>query len=471
MRLYEMLRLLMINSDGLPDRELTGVTCSTDKVKKDSLFFAINGEETDGHRFVSLALEKGAAAAVGQEALNAAGYVRTDNSRRAHALAQSLFWGRPQEKLKLCGVTGTNGKTTVTAMIRSAAVSAGLGCGLIGTVNTVAGGRSAPSERTTPGPEELYPLFREMADSGDRLCVMEVSSHALATERVHGLTFDAGVFTNLTRDHLDFHKTMDAYARAKGGLMENSRFSAVNADDPRAEYFLGRAGGETVTYGIEKGEFRARDIVLTPEGVEFTCPLGQVHLPPGGRFSVYNGLAAACGALGLGIPEKSILRGLNLFQSVPGRLEKLKTKGKYNVYIDYAHTPDGLEKVLRALREFAPEPIVTVFGCGGDRDKSKRPMMGEIASTLSDLCVVTSDNPRTEEPMAIIDDILAGINGKNAVVEPDRRAAIGLALRSASGGGTVLLAGKGHETYQIVGREKLHMDERELVAEIENEMK
>lgn len=466
MRLSEMLRLLRINPADVPDRELSGVTCSTDKVIKDSLFFAVDGMRTDGHGFAPLALEKGAAAVIGERELDLKNYFRTENSRRAHAEAQSAFYGRPQRELKLCGVTGTNGKTTVACMIRSAAVAAGVGCGLVGTVNTVAGGRTLPSVCTTPGPEDLYPLLREMADSGDRLCAMEVSSHALAMDRVWGLDFDAGIFTNLTRDHLDYHGTMEAYAAAKGKLFERCRFSAVNADDPRADYFLGRAGGETLSYGIDKGEFRATDIELTPEGVEFTCPVGRIKLPPGGRFSVYNGLAAACGALALGLSEKSVLRGLNMFQSVPGRLEKLNTKGNYEVYIDYAHTPDGLENVLRALREMGARRIITVFGCGGDRDRTKRPIMGEIASTLSDLCVITSDNPRTEEPSAIIDDILRGVKG-NYLVESDRREAIRLALEAASPGTVVLLAGKGHETYQIVGREKRHLDERELVAEIE----
>ncbi len=466
MRLSELFGILKIKA-GLPDREVAGVTCSTDKVKDGSVFFALEGSLTDGHGFAAKALETGAAAVIGERELPLENYFRVENSRRSYALASAAFYGFPGRELRLCGVTGTNGKTTVANMVRSVAVAAGLGCGLIGTVETIAGGHRSPAERTTPGPEELHALLREMADSGDRVCAMEVSSHALAEDRVYGLSFDVGVFTNLTRDHLDFHGTMDNYAAAKGLLMENSRLSVINADDPRAGYFLGRADG-AVTYGVDGGDFRAENIVCSPEGVSFTCPIGRVELPPGGRFSVYNGLAAICAALGLNIPEKSVLRGMSLFRSVPGRMELVPTRGKYRVYIDYAHTPDGLEKVLTALREFAPGRIITVFGCGGDRDRTKRPIMGEIASSLSDLCVVTSDNPRTEDPSAIIADVLKGVRGEHIAVK-DRREAIKTALEAANEGDIVLLAGKGHETYQIVGTKKLHMDERELVREIEDE--
>ncbi|MGN1098407.1 MAG: UDP-N-acetylmuramoyl-L-alanyl-D-glutamate--2,6-diaminopimelate ligase [Clostridia bacterium] len=470
MQLSELFGMLKINSVGFADCEISGVTCSTEDVMSGSVFFALKGGRADGHDYAALALEKGAAAVIGERELSLAGkYARVENSRKAFALACASFWGNPEKKLRLCGVTGTNGKTTVTNMIRSAAVSAGLGCGLIGTVENIAGGRHIGAERTTPGPEGLYPLLREMADRGDKICSMEVSSHALAENRVYGMEFDVGVVTNLTRDHLDFHKTMEAYAAAKAELMKNSRISVINADDPYAPLFMDSAG-EYVTYGIDKeADFRAENIVCSPDGVGFDCPIGRIELPPGGRFSVYNALAAALAAVRLGIPEKSVLRGLNLFQGVAGRMEILKTKGKYSIYIDYAHTPDGLENVLKALREFAPKKIITVFGCGGDRDKTKRPIMGEIASRLSDFCVVTSDNPRTENPSDIISDILKGMKSFRFVAVEDRKEAIRFAVRMAEEGDIILLAGKGHETYQEIGTEKIHMDERELVRDIENE--
>ena len=466
MRLSDLFGMLKINAGEFSDSEITDISCSTDKLKEGGLFFALKGAAADGHDFVARALEKGAAAAIGEEDLPIENYYRVQSSRRSFAEAISAFYGNPGRELRLCGVTGTNGKTTVTNMIRDTAISAGIGCGLIGTVESIAGGRRRIAERTTPGPEDLYPLLREMADSGDKLCVMEVSSHGLAGDRVWGLGYEVGIFTNLTQDHLDYHKTMEAYAEAKAKLMEMSRLSVINADDPRAEFFISRSN-KVITYGIEDGEFRAENIVCSPEKLSFTCPIGMVELPTGGKFSVYNALAAICGAIGLGIPEKSVLRGMSLFKGVPGRLELLQTLGSYDVYIDYAHTPDGLENVLRAIREFAPRRVITVFGCGGDRDRSKRPLMGEIASTLSDFCIVTSDNPRTEPPMDIIADVISGVKGDSFIAEKNRPKAIYLALDMAEEGDIVLLAGKGHETYQILGNDKIHMDEREIVREYE----
>ncbi len=471
MKLSELFRLLKINSGTDLNQEVSAVVCSSKDVVPGCVFFAVRGQRADGHDFAAAAVQSGAAAVIGEEELTADKYFRVNDSRRAFAQASAAFAGNPEKSLRLCGVTGTNGKTTVTSMIRSAAVSAGIGCGLVGTVENIAGGRHFPAERTTPGPEKLYPMFKEMVQSSDRVCIMEVSSHALAGERVYGLEFDVGVFTNLTRDHLDFHKTMEDYALAKARLMEQSRICVINADDSYAPLFLAHSR-KAVTYGIDKkADFMAENITVDPEGVSFTCPLGRIQLPPGGRFSVYNALAAVCAAVNLGIPEKSAVRGLNIFRGVSGRMELIDTKGEYHIYIDYAHTPDGLENVLKALREFAGKRIITVFGCGGDRDRTKRPMMGEIASRLSDFCIVTNDNPRTEDPGSIISDIIAGMKNSRFAAVEDRKEAIRLAVRMAEAGDIILLAGKGHETYQIIGTEKLHMDERELVREIEEEEK
>ncbi len=468
MRLSEIFGSLKIKSPAY-DPEITGITCLADEAHRGTVFFAMKGANADGHDFIPLALSKGTEAVVGQAPLTEERYFRVENSRRAFAEACGVFLGRPQRRLRILGVTGTNGKTTVTNMLRLAAEASGLRCGLAGTIENIAAGRHIAASQTTPGPEELYPLLKEMADGGDRMCAMEVSSHALAGDRVWGIEFEVGVFTNLTRDHLDFHKTMEAYARAKARLMEQSRISVINADDPWAAYFKGYARS-AVTYGIDApADFAARNIEITSSGVSFDCPIGRVKLPPGGRFSVYNALAAACGALAAGIDAGSVLNGLNTFGGVPGRMELLDTKGKYKIYIDYAHTPDGLEKALSALREFAPRRIITVFGCGGDRDKTKRPLMGEAASRLSDFCVITDDNPRTEDPALIIDDIIKGIEGDRFAVVQGRREAIRLAMGMAEKDDIILLAGKGHETYQIIGTQKLHLDERELVREIEDE--
>lgn len=473
MQLSDILGTLKINPAEYPDREITGVTCSTDNVRLGSLFAAVRGVKTDGHRFLGLAAEKGAVAAIGDEEIARIPpelvYIRCENAEKAYALACAAVCKNPQRRLLMAGVTGTNGKTTVTSMLRSIFVAAGIGCGLIGTVETIAGGRRRAAERTTPAAEELFPLLGEMASSGDRCCVMEVSSHALVRNRVHGIRFKAGVMTNVTRDHLDFHKTMQAYAEAKASLMEQSETGVINADDGFSALFKEKAE-RYVTYSAEgKADFRAENIKYSPEGITFSSPAGEIKLPPGGKFSVYNALAAMAAASVMGLEDKHIRAGLEMFQGVRGRMELLKTKGGYKVYIDYAHTPDGLENVLTALRQFAPKRIITVFGCGGDRDREKRPLMGEVSARLSDFTVVTSDNPRTEAPEDIIADILKGIKTFRFAAVTDRREAIRFALRMAADGDIILLAGKGHETYQAVGDEKIPMDEREIVREAEAE--
>ncbi len=466
----EIVKPLSITVNPKDDFEAANVTCSTQKVVKNSVFFAINGTVTDGHIFIEQAYEKGAGAVVGERDLNTGRlYFKTDDTRKAFAVAAAAFYGNPQNDLEVWGVTGTNGKTTVANMLRSISLANGKGCGLVGTIENIAGGKAVEAERTTPDAEALFSLFRKMVDGGDKVCAMEVSSHGLAESRVYGIKFRVGIFTNLTQDHLDFHKTMEAYAEAKSVLMQNSEAAVINADDPWADFFKSRAE-KYVTYGIKnKADFMATDIKCTADSVSFNCPLGEIILPPGGYFSVYNALAAACAAHEAGISDEAVIKGLRDFSGVKGRLEHLNTKGKYHVYIDYAHTPDGLENVLNGIKEFAEKKIITVFGCGGDRDKGKRPKMGRIASVMSDFCVVTNDNPRTENPDEIIAGITAGMEGGEYVCIPDRKEAIRYALTHAEDGDIVLLAGKGHETYQIIGTEKRHLDERELVEQVEAE--
>lgn len=473
MKLSDILGTLKISSAGFPNAEISGVTCSTDKIRPGNIFAAVRGVNADGHDFLGLAARRGAAAAIGdRDIAEIPGnliYIKTENAERAYALACSAFFENPERKLIMAGVTGTNGKTTVTNMIRTIMIAAGIGCGLVGTIETVAGGRSREAESTTPPAEEIFALLREMADSGDRCCAMEVSSHALARNRVYGIHFDVGVMTNVTQDHLDFHKTMQAYAEAKAALMEQSEIGIINADDPRAELFKSHVG-KFVTYAVDReADYRARNVVYSPERIVFGSPVGEIELPAGGKFSVYNAMAAMAASAALGLEDKYIRAGLCLFQGVKGRMELLKTKGKYKIYIDYAHTPDGLENVLKALRQFAPKRIITVFGCGGDRDKTKRPLMGEISDRLSDFSVVTSDNPRTEDPNEIISDVLKGFKTFRFMAVTDRREAIRFAMRMAKENDIILLAGKGHETYQVVGEERVHMDEREIVREIEAE--
>lgn len=471
MYLSEVFDILKIKPEkSVQDTEILGITCSTDKVRKGFIFAAIKGENTDGHRFAREALEKGAAMVLGEEDLPLSGlYVRMENSELAYGRLCSEFWGNPQNELITVGVTGTNGKTTVTNLIRTICIAAGIGCGLIGTVENICGGESTPAAQTTPLQEELFPLLRKMADRGDKVCVMEVSSHGIARNKVKEIAFDVGVVTNVTEDHLDFHKTMDAYAKTKASLMKQCKTAVVNIDDSYAPLFMDKAE-KTVTYGIEKkADFNSFDEGYSPEGISFNSPVGEITLPAGGKFSVYNALAAIAATDAMDIKHKYIKGGLSLFTGVKGRMELLKTKGKYKIYIDYAHTPDGLEKVLTALRQFAPKKIITVFGCGGDRDREKRPIMGEISGRLSDFSVVTSDNPRTENPTEIIEDILRGFKTYKFVAVNDRREAIRFAIRMAQEDDIILLAGKGHETYQIIGTEKIHMDEREMVREIEAE--
>ena len=373
----------------------------------------------------------------------------------------------------MIGITGTNGKTTTTYLVKHILEDClGAKVGLVGTIQNMIGDEVLHTERTTPESLELQALFRHMADAGCTHVVMEVSSHALCLHRVDGVTFDVGVFTNLTQDHLDFHKTMEEYCRAKAMLFARSKVGAVNVDDPWAKEILAHATCPVLTYSAKgQAALEATDIRLEPHHVAFTahyqgtetaCTLG---IP--GTFSVYNALSALSAALALGIAPEKAAASLATARGVKGRAEVVPTPGKdYTVLIDYSHTPDSLENILKTVREFARGRVIAVFGCGGDRDPIKRPIMGKIAADLADLVVVTSDNPRTEDPMAIIDQILVGIpkdQTPTTVIE-NRRQAIRWAMDNAQAGDVIVLAGKGHETYQEIGHEKFHLDEREEVA-------
>ncbi len=473
MKLSDLLKKVHVLSV-YTDTEITAVTDDSRKVTPGCVFVCIVGEKFDGHTFALSAMESGAKAVIVQEDTGAENQVFVKDCREAYALICAAFFGNPAEKLKLIGITGTNGKTTTCFLLKDIFESAGMKIGLIGTIKNVIDSRDFEASLTTPDSFELQGLFAEMVKQGCTHCVMEVSSQALAQQRVAGLRFAAAVFTNLTRDHLDYHGGFENYKAAKHILLEQADLAIINIDDDEADYMMGGLICPCVTYSIktDASDYTAKNIHLKPTGAEYELVgkgvIGRVQLRVPGTFSVYNSMGAACCATELGIPFKQVLEALANSKGVPGRLEIVPTDTDYTVIIDYAHTPDGLKNILQALREIAPGRVITVFGCGGDRDKTKRPVMGEIAAKYSDIAVVTSDNPRSENPGQIINEIVSGMEGAKipVIVEEDRTLAIGKALQKAKKDDIVLLAGKGHETYQILNTGKIHFDEREKVAEI-----
>jgi UDP-N-acetylmuramoyl-L-alanyl-D-glutamate--2,6-diaminopimelate ligase len=439
------------------------------------VFVCIEGAHFDGHDHAAEALAAGALCIVAQKETGLAQQLLVKDTRAAYALLCAAFYGSPARKLCLVGVTGTNGKTTTAILLKQIFDAAGYKTGLIGTLVNMVGEAESPATLTTPDPWELQGLFAQMVAAGCTHCFMEVSSQALAQRRVEGITFQAGIFTNLTQDHLDYHGSFENYKAAKTQLFAQSELAIVNLDDEAAPAMLAAGSPRQVAYSIRDNaaDYTAKNVQCHAEGVLYELVgrsvIGRVRFGVPGAFSVYNSLAAACTALELGLELNQVLAALEASHGVRGRMEAVPSGIGYSVLIDYAHSPDGLENVLGALRGYAQGRIITVFGCGGDRDKTKRPIMGRIASELSDLCIVSSDNPRSEDPDAIIADILAGIKNKASVsVEPDRRLAIQLALKRARSGDIVLLAGKGQETYQILADGKIHLDEREVVAEYFN---
>lgn len=462
---------------GDQETDITGITNNSRAVKPGYAFVAVRGYESDGHRYIPSALENGASVIICEERPENAGVpcVMVENSRAAEALFAANFYGRPAESLRMVGITGTNGKTTTTNLVKHIIEAAtGAKCGLIGTNRNMIGDAEKPAERTTPDSIELQALLREMVDAGCAYCIMEVSSHALYLDRVRGITFAAAAFTNLTEDHLDFHKTMDAYAEAKSRLFKMAEKGIVNLDDPYARVMLDAATCPVFTYSTSNNaaDLTAKDIRLGQSSVSF-CVLYdgdikkiKLHIP--GMFSVYNALTAVSVALALGIGMDSAIAALAECEGVQGRAEIVPTGRDFTVLIDYAHSPDALENILKTVRGFAEGRVVLLFGCGGDRERTKRPIMGEIAVKLADYVYITSDNPRTEEPMAIINEILEGVRGTKTPYEviENRREAIRRALENARAGDVIILAGKGHETYQIIGKEKHHFDEREVVRDV-----
>ena len=475
MKLKELLvgiSVLEMTAD--PELDIMNVAYDSRKVTSGGLFVAISGFATDGNRFIPMAFEKGAVAVVtAKKPEMDVPYILVESDRLALALIGCNFYGHPAKSMTMIGVTGTNGKTSTTLLLKQVLEKTmGAKVGLIGTMENMVGDEIIPTERTTPESFELQGLFARMRDAGCTHVVMEVSSHAIALDRVAGVRFDVGAFTNLTEDHLDFHKTMEDYCDTKAELFKRCEFGVANRDD---EYFDRITAGATckmLTTSVKaQAELYAENLQLHADGISFTAIAGgkkqEVSLPIPGRFTVYNALSVLGIAMQLGINLEAAAKALATAKGVRGRVEVVPTPGKpYTVLLDYAHTPDGLENVLRSVRDFCKGRLIAVFGCGGDRDPIKRPIMGRIGVKIADIAVITSDNPRTEKPMAIIEDILKGIDEdkKNYVVIEDRRKAIRYAMDIAGKDDMIVLAGKGHETYQEINGVKHHLDEREEVA-------
>jgi UDP-N-acetylmuramoyl-L-alanyl-D-glutamate--2,6-diaminopimelate ligase len=462
----------------LPDIEITGITADSRKAGPGVAFACLKGEKSDGHDFAAAAASAGCSAVIAQRETGAgAPHIIVEDSHEAYALACANFFGNPASKMKIIGVTGTCGKTTTTTIIKHILEHCGHRTGLIGTISNISGDRELPAHFTTPEPLELQRILRQMADDGCEYCVMEVSSLALVQKRVAGLKFIAGVFTNLTQDHLDYHRTMENYLKAKQMLFEVSVIGIINADDPYAATVIKEAPCRTVTYGVRDtgADFVAGGIEYKPDGISYTlsgAASGRLCACLPGGFSVYNTLASVACAVSVGIDAADAIDAVATFGGVKGRIEVVPTGRDFSIIIDFAHTPDSLEKILRTVRGFAKGRVVALFGCGGDRDKGKRPKMGRIAAENADFLIITSDNPRSENADDIIKDILAGLEGVSTpyVVVTNRREAIKYAVAHARRGDVIVLAGKGHEDYQILPTGRIHFDEHDIVAEILNEL-
>ena len=474
MKLKELLKgIHVLECTADPELEISAVYYDSRKVCAGGLFVAISGFASDGNRFIPMAMEKGAVAVVTSRVPQGdVPYILVENDRLALSLLGINFYGNPAGGMKLIGVTGTNGKTSSTVLLKQLLEKTlGAKVGLIGTMENMVGDEVIPTERTTPESLELQALFARMRDAGCTHVVMEVSSHAVSLERVGGVHFDVMAFTNLTEDHLDFHKTMDAYCDAKAELFARCDRAVINIDDSYAPRMLEKAGCPVIRTSIHAGDLYAENPALHAEGIEFTAVYGgekvAVSLPIPGKFTVYNAMTVIGIALQLGLSLSDCADALKTATGVKGRMEVVPTPGMpYSVLIDYSHTPDALENVISSVKNFCRGRVISVFGCGGDRDPIKRPIMGEIGAKLSDIAIITSDNPRTEVPGAIIEDILRGVKpeyGRFEVVE-DRRAAIRYAMDIAEKDDIIILAGKGHETYQEINGVKYHLDEREEVA-------
>ncbi|HXF91540.1 MAG TPA: UDP-N-acetylmuramoyl-L-alanyl-D-glutamate--2,6-diaminopimelate ligase [Nitrospiraceae bacterium] len=481
-------RLQIVERRGDLQVPIADVTDDSRRVKPGALFVAVRGERADGHAYIGSAIRSGAGAVVVQSEVVDCEIplIRVKDSRLALGLLGSRFYGNPSSRLRMIGVTGTNGKTTVTYVCKALLEAIGRRVGLVGTVAYLIGTEVIPASHTTPGALDLQALLARMVCAGVDSAVMEVSSHALALDRTVGCEFDVAVFTNLTQDHLDFHRDMDDYFQAKlklfvglsvSGTKGMSKRAVVNADDPRGELVRAACAVPVWTYSIRnRADIRAEDVHLSLDGTRFTAvtPAGRFPVESRlvGEHNVYNVLAAIGVALQEGLSPDEVRSGLEQVRDVPGRFERVEAGQDFTVVVDYAHTEDALVRLLTTAQSLKTGRIITVFGCGGDRDRGKRPKMGRAAVRYSDVVVLTSDNPRTEDPMAILREVEAGVREALAAKSnvryemiADRRQAIEAAVREARPGDMVLIAGKGHENYQIIGTTKFHFDDREVARE------
>ena len=461
-------------STALPDCEITGVTDNTGALEKGMIFVCIKGLHFDGHDAAAQMLEQGAVCVVTERDLGLGErQILAENTRVAYGKLLAAWYGHPERAMTMVGITGTNGKTTTATLVKEMLKAAGHRVGLIGTVQYEIGDTVKPSKNTTPLPAEYFALLAEMRDAGCTHVVMEVSSFGLEQRRIGDTRFAAAVFTNLTQDHLDIHGTMENYYQAKRMLFDLCGYAVVNVNDGYGKRLLSEISCEKAGYGLNvpEAEISASDITLRAAGTQFTLTASGRAIPVTmrmtGLFNVANAAAAFAVGSRLGLSEETMLTLLAQYPGVRGRCEVIPTPLGCTVICDYAHTPDALEKVLCSLRACTDGKLIAVFGCGGDRDAAKRPLMAKAAAAAADLLVVTSDNPRTEDPLAIIGDILAGLKDADVpyLTEPDRAEAIYLAMKQANAGDVIVLAGKGHEDYQIIGKEYHHMDERELTAD------
>ncbi len=470
--------LTPVNIKGKLDLNIKEIGYDSRKLKSDSLFICIEGFKDDGHKYINQAIKKGAKAVVIEKKLSYYSkditYIRVKNSREAMAKIAAVFFDYPLTELSLIGVTGTNGKTTTTYLIKSILEKAGYKTGLIGTIKNIINNRSLPAVRTTPESLDLYRIFKELVENGVDYTIMEVSSHALDLKRVYNMDFKVAVFTNISQDHLDYHKSIEDYLAAKSLLfkqLESDGTAVVNIDNKFCDKIIEAVTGKVLRYSINnKSDLMASEIVLTPRKAEFTVTgKGRIKLNLTGRFNIYNALAAIGAGYSLGIQFKIIKEGLEKNEGVAGRFELIDCGQDFAVIVDYAHTPDGMKNVLTTAREFVKGDIIVIFGCGGDRDRGKRPQMGKIAMQYADYCILTSDNPRSEDPFKILEQIEAGIENKKGnflyMVIPDRKEAIFQGIEKANKNDTVIIFGKGHETYQIFKNKTIHFDDREEAQE------
>ncbi|MDR2899296.1 MAG: UDP-N-acetylmuramoyl-L-alanyl-D-glutamate--2,6-diaminopimelate ligase [Clostridiales bacterium] len=479
MKLFDLLKNIDYTLAQGKDTEVTGIAIDSRKVNEGDLFICIDGLNVDGHRFIPDVFSKGASAVLVdkdiEDDFKGMAVVKVTDTRAAMSIIAGNMYSWPSKSFPLIGVTGTNGKTSTTYFLEAVFKKANHKTGVIGTVSTRVGDtpvKTSFATSTTPDPLELQQIFVEMKDIGVDEVVMEVSSHALWLHKIDGLCFKTAIFTNLTQDHLDLHGSMENYMRAKAKLFGITDISIINIDDPYGEEMLKASKGKVITYSIEKkSDLMAENINYTSQGVSFDLNLEKCvsfEIPIPGRFTVYNALGVIGAALNMCIPLATIQMALKELKGVPGRIQSIPNTRGIGVYVDYAHSPDSLENIITAVREFTDGKIYVVFGCGGDRDKLKRPIMGDVVARLGDFAVVTSDNPRTEDPQTILDEIEAGVKptGKPYIKIIDRAEAIEYAIKSAVNGDSVIIAGKGHEDYQIFADRTIHFDDAEEAKKV-----